>query len=321
MCAYWQHGLARLVSVAAGVWGVRGHHPHHAHVEGPLEAWQEGAAVLWQPHRTHPSPAPEALLPLHLYAHHQVPNFLLAAPTLLLSLWGIYSYAATKPRTFWTGGLLPPVPTPQPPPSILGIGYTPLRRQQKEAARRKSESGAQSTPSQSPSRGNGTLVHRAAGAAADAATGTAGGRTRSPQPGGTQRAPSPGLFPAQPARSSRAQAPAAAASALMQRPHTPLPGRSSGSSSNGLMLSSCGGGFYSPDVAVFIYQWAFMVLFAALVMHVQVATRFLSTLLPWYWWAAQLLLQRKGVAPWLWGYCFGYMALGAVLFPNFLPWT
>jgi hypothetical protein len=117
-----------------------------------------------------------------------------------------------------------------------------------------------------------------------------------------------------------------------------------------------GAGVRGPAVAVFVVHWAALCLVAALVMHVQVATRFLSASCPpLYWFAAELLLRPSGggpggagsgraggggagdpgggrrgaggtkragpAAPWLWGYCLGYMAAGAVMFPNFYPWT
>jgi len=53
----------------------------------------------------------------------------------------------------------------------------------------------------------------------------------------------------------------------------------------------------------------------------QVSTRFLSTCPPWYWWAAHLVLQGRRRSAWIWAYCWLYMALGAALFPNFMPWT
>ena len=49
-------------------------------------------------------------------------------------------------------------------------------------------------------------------------------------------------------------------------------------------------GFLGPRVAVFMYPWAFLALTALLAMHVQVATRFLSTCPPLYWYLAHLWL-------------------------------
>jgi hypothetical protein len=37
----------------------------------------------------------------------QIPNFLLAGPTLVISLWGALAYAAANPHVFFSGGLLP----------------------------------------------------------------------------------------------------------------------------------------------------------------------------------------------------------------------
>jgi len=104
-------------------------------------------------------------------------------------------------------------------------------------------------------------------------------------------------------------------------------------------------GCYSESMAVFVVHWAALALVAASVMHVQVATRFLSASCPQlYWFTAHLLLRGRGcdgcrsssgsgsssaaaaggraaVALLVWGYCWGFMALGALLFSNFYPWT
>ena len=73
--------------------------------------------------------------------------------------------------------------------------------------------------------------------------------------------------------------------------------------------------------AVYIAQWGFLAGFAMLGMHVQVATRLLSTCPPLYWFAAQLCYRQRRYAQWIWLYFLGYAALGYVLFPQFYPWT
>lgn len=77
----------------------------------------------------------------------------------------------------------------------------------------------------------------------------------------------------------------------------------------------------SDAAAPYMYHWALMTAVALLAMHVNVATRFLSACPPLYWRAAELL-ERRGLASralWLW--CFAYIVLGFLLFPNFYPWT
>jgi Mannosyltransferase (PIG-V) len=74
-------------------------------------------------------------------------------------------------------------------------------------------------------------------------------------------------------------------------------------------------------VAVYIAHWGFLAAFAMVGMHVQVATRLLSTCPPLYWFAAQLCYRRRRYAQLIWLYFLGYAALGYVLFPQFLPWT
>ena len=73
--------------------------------------------------------------------------------------------------------------------------------------------------------------------------------------------------------------------------------------------------------AVYIAHWGFLAAFAMVGMHVQVATRLLSTCPPLYWFAAQLCYRRRRYAQLIWLYFLGYAALGYVLFPQFLPWT
>eukprot|EP00878_Enallax_costatus_P033564 GHUV01037079.1.p1 GENE.GHUV01037079.1~~GHUV01037079.1.p1 ORF type:complete len:252 (-),score=73.68 GHUV01037079.1:109-864(-) len=81
-------------------------------------------------------------------------------------------------------------------------------------------------------------------------------------------------------------------------------------------------GYYSPDTAVFVIHWLFLTLVCLAVMHIQVATRFLSSCVPLYWFAALLIRHRSGWLSWLlWLYCFAFMGLGAVYFTNFYPWT
>lgn len=77
--------------------------------------------------------------------------------------------------------------------------------------------------------------------------------------------------------------------------------------------------FFSGAVAVFVIHWGVCGAVAALVMHVQVATRFLSVCPAFYWYMAHLWQHRR--ADWIWLYCFTYMAVGGLLHANFYPWT
>ena len=77
----------------------------------------------------------------------------------------------------------------------------------------------------------------------------------------------------------------------------------------------------SDGAAVYMYHWALMTAVALLAMHVNVATRFLSACPPLYWRAAEVLERRGAAARALWLWCFAYIALGCLLFPNFYPWT
>ena len=52
----------------------------------------------------------------------------------------------------------------------------------------------------------------------------------------------------------------------------------------------------------------------------QVSTRFLSACPALYWYMAHLHTQGR-YSQALWAYCLTYCVLGAVLMPNFYPWT
>lgn len=77
----------------------------------------------------------------------------------------------------------------------------------------------------------------------------------------------------------------------------------------------------SDAAAPLVYHWALMTAVALLVMHVNVATRFLSACPPFYWQAAEWAAAGGWRARLLWLWCFAYIALGCLLFPNFYPWT
>ncbi|KAL4444210.1 hypothetical protein ABPG75_011947 [Micractinium tetrahymenae] len=76
-----------------------------------------------------------------------------------------------------------------------------------------------------------------------------------------------------------------------------------------------------PEAAPVIYHWALMTAVALLAMHVNVATRFLSACPPLYWAAGAVAARGGTPARLLWLWCFAYIVLGCILFPNFYPWT
>jgi phosphatidylinositol glycan class V len=76
----------------------------------------------------------------------------------------------------------------------------------------------------------------------------------------------------------------------------------------------------SAEAAPLVYHWALMTAVALLVMHVNVATRFLSACPPLYWHAAEWAAAGGWRTRLLWLWCFAYIALGCLLFPNFYPW-
>lgn len=83
-------------------------------------------------------------------------------------------------------------------------------------------------------------------------------------------------------------------------------------------------GFFSTLTIPFILQLGFMVAVASFVMHVQVATRFLSVNPPIYWYAAHVMGSsptgfKLGYV--LWAVFLSYLIFGSLLFSNFYPFT
>ncbi|KAF5725513.1 hypothetical protein HS088_TW23G00236 [Tripterygium wilfordii] len=82
--------------------------------------------------------------------------------------------------------------------------------------------------------------------------------------------------------------------------------------------------FLSVSILPFILHLAFMAATAFFMMHVQVATRFLSASPPLYWFASYITkIAGSGKR---WGYvisvyCTAYILLGSLLFSNFYPFT
>ncbi|XP_033133762.1 GPI mannosyltransferase 2 isoform X2 [Brassica rapa] len=82
-------------------------------------------------------------------------------------------------------------------------------------------------------------------------------------------------------------------------------------------------GYFSADVFPFVVHLGLMAATAFFIMHVQVATRFLSASPPLYWFASHLIASPKH-SKWgylMWSYCAAYILLGSLLFSNFYPFT
>ncbi|KAI3890646.1 hypothetical protein MKW92_014172 [Papaver armeniacum] len=80
---------------------------------------------------------------------------------------------------------------------------------------------------------------------------------------------------------------------------------------------------YNASISVlpFILHLAFMSATAFFVMHVQVATRFLSSSPPLYWFSSYLMASSGRCAHVIWAYSAAYILLGSLLFSNFYPFT
>ncbi|KAI3970266.1 hypothetical protein MKX01_023913 [Papaver californicum] len=79
--------------------------------------------------------------------------------------------------------------------------------------------------------------------------------------------------------------------------------------------------YASISVLPFVLHLAFMSATAFFVMHVQVATRFLSSSPPLYWFSSYLMACRSRCAYFIWAYSVAYILLGSLLFSNFYPFT
>ncbi|XP_031498828.1 uncharacterized protein LOC116263285 [Nymphaea colorata] len=76
-------------------------------------------------------------------------------------------------------------------------------------------------------------------------------------------------------------------------------------------------------VLPFVLHLAFLVAVAFFVMHVQVATRFLSSSPPIYWFVSHLSVSGASLrwSRFIWVYFTSYILLGSLLFSNFYPFT
>eukprot|EP00262_Sarcandra_glabra_P015600 TRINITY_DN4852_c1_g1_i1.p1 TRINITY_DN4852_c1_g1~~TRINITY_DN4852_c1_g1_i1.p1 ORF type:complete len:269 (+),score=35.15 TRINITY_DN4852_c1_g1_i1:53-808(+) len=83
-------------------------------------------------------------------------------------------------------------------------------------------------------------------------------------------------------------------------------------------------GYASILVLPFVLHLGFMSTVAFFVMHVQVATRFLSASPPLYWSASYLIVSPSTGRRWgylIYTYFAAYILLGSLLFSNFYPFT
>lgn len=291
---------------------------------------------------------------LRYYEWSQIPNFLIASPTLIMSLWGALAYACAQPHLLLTGGLL----TKQQLERWFRGSSSSSKGGCGGCDRQQSAMGSLDAPEKqdscSSSRrcafwvavivGHWQYVCSSSGMAdesaldgATAAADASGLPVKQPPriPGvayqplrqrqlevsatkqqvgsrdGQQQQRAADAKQMQHGRQVTADGTVAAAAGAAE-PEAAQPGCS----------CSLGRAFYSPGVAVFVVHWLLLTLVCLAVVHIQVATRLLSSCVPLYWFAALLMLHKGGVLRWLlWWYCFAFMGVGAVFFTNFFPWT
>jgi GPI mannosyltransferase 2 len=83
-----------------------------------------------------------------------------------------------------------------------------------------------------------------------------------------------------------------------------------------------GNNFFNDEILVFIYYWFFLLIYLILNVHVQIITRFFSSMPPLFWFASYLFSKKKNWwRVFILGYFIFYSFLGCILFSNFYPWT
>lgn len=253
----------------------------------------------------------------------------------MMSLWGALAYAAANPHVFFTGGLLPQ--------QLLQAWFSPSSRDRRSSSssRSKQQLAAASCCKLPP-----VVVGRSQyccvsgqGLGAGCGGDTAGAVKRAPASVGIgleslrprhrgaldhrqqqqqQEAEEQGLLRpgSHPAADEHEQQRGGLSQALAVGGSTGSEGCASSCSCSANLA------YYRPQLAVFVVHWLVLTLVCLAVVHIQVATRFLSSCAPLYWFAALLMLHQGPLLRWLlWWYCFAFMGVGAVMFTNFLPWT
>jgi hypothetical protein len=312
-------------------------------------------SVVWRAVSQHQHAVLDASLSADLlYVCLQIPNFLIASPTLIMSLWGALAYAAANPHHLLTGGLL----TQQQLQCWFDSSSSRQKRsrcdKQQGALQQATGTQQQCSCSSSSRRGvilaplivgywqyvrgsgsaqNGGALDGAAAAAGDACLLPVKEPPKIPgvayqplrqrqlevsatkqQVDGRQQRP---VQESMQSKGLRRGQKMAAVGTAAEAEHAMLADEQQPSCS-----CTIGRAFYSPGVAVFVVHWLLLTLVCLAVVHIQVATRLLSSCVPLYWFAALLMLHKVGLLRWLlWWYCFAFMGVGSVFFTNFFPWT
>jgi hypothetical protein len=297
----------------------------------------------------------------------QIPNFLIASPTLIMSLWGALAYAAANPHHLLTGGLLTQQQLQRwfagsSSSSSSSLGRSCCDEQQKSL--QQAECSHQQCSCSSSRRcailvpvivGYWQYVCGSSGSARDggafdgaAAAGDASLlpvkevpkipgvayqplRQRQLEVSATKQQIDGQLLPQQQQRQQQPVQARMQGKQLRRGQQMTAVGTAAEAACTASMLAdeqqpscscSLGRAFYSPGIAVFVVHWLLLTLVCLAVVHIQVATRLLSSCVPLYWFAALLMLHKGGLLRWLlWWYCFAFMGVGFVFFTNFFPWT
>lgn len=284
---------------------------------------------------------------LRFYQWRQAPNFVLAAPAVAIAAAATWHYTRARPRLVWSLGFSCPPCSAEETRQPAGGSGGPKPRAQLDAVREEPTAGphSQAAAGQAIGRRNAKGWEAAApggpGVAMDElvlreSVAARGGDASGWDSGGSSPIPveSAASLRHRKGAAEGGQAGGGAGSRWQEASERHPVGGEGHAFAAGTNLGE-ERGFLSPRMLCFIYVLAMMLLVATTIMHVQVATRFLSSSPPVYWFSAYWIRQRSratsGRRRWfqartfpqraLWCFHLTYLICGTILFANFYPFV